>query len=97
LTANQQNALNAAQIRDDMVRRNLTAALQDNLSNQGIVGIINAMDTTRQAAGQTIEVTPDALLTGGMIPGTTGLTVKSTTTAGPVKVPSLVKPPKKNG
>ena len=79
------------------MRRNLTAALQDNLSNQGIITVITTMDTTRQAAGETIEFTPDALLSGGMIPGTTGLTVRATTPAASVKVPAPVKPPKKNG
>jgi hypothetical protein len=91
MTPQQQNALNAAQIQHDMVRRNLTGALQQNLSNEPLIQLVQTWDAARQAAGETIEYTPDALLAAGMIPGTAGLTAKSTT-----KVPTSVAPSAKN-
>ncbi len=93
MTAQQQNALNAAQIAHDMVRRNQTVALlQSSLTNQAIIGVIQANDTIRQAAGETIEYTDDALVSSGMVPGTSGLSMKLST-----KVPSPVAPRSKNG
>ncbi len=93
MTPQQQNALNAAQIQHDMVRRNLTTALlQSSLSNQALIGVITASDTARQSAGETIEYTDEAKLAAGMIPGTTGLTYKPG-----AKVPVLIAPPTKNG
>ncbi len=93
MTPQQQNALNAAQIQHDMVRRNLTTALlTSSPSNQAIVGVIQASDTARQSAGETIEFTDEAKLASGMIPGTTGLMQRYG-----VKVPAPIAPPAKNG
>ncbi len=93
MTPQQQNALNAAQIQHDMVRRNLTTALlQSSLSNQALIGVITTSDTARQSAGETIEYTDEAKLAAGMIPGTTGLTHKLG-----AKVPVPIAPPAKNG
>ena len=93
MTPQQQNALNAAQIQHDVVRRNLTTALlQSSLSNQALIGVITTSDTARQAAGETIEFTDEAKILAGMVPGTSGLTVK-----GAVKIPNPVAPPGKNG
>jgi hypothetical protein len=95
MTAQQQNALNAAQIAGDAVRRNLVWALQREPTNQAIINLIQASDTARQAAGQTIEYSPDALFQSGAIPGTAGLT--TTTVHGvPVKNTTTVAPPGKN-
>ncbi len=93
MTPQQQNALNAAQIQHDMVRRNLTTALlQSSLSNQALIGVITASDTARQSAGETIEYTDEAKMAAGMIPGTTGLMQRFG-----VKIPSPVAPPSRNG
>ncbi len=93
MTPQQQNALNAAQINHDAVRRNQTVALlQSSLSNQALIGVITASDTSRQASGETIEFTDEAKLSAGMIPGTSGLVLKAA-----VKIPAQVAPPPKNG
>lgn len=95
MTPQQQNALNAAQIQHDMVRRNLTSALlTSSPGNQVLISIITTNDVVRQAAGETIEYTDEAKMLAGMIPGTTGLTLKN---GGSVKVPAPVAPPPKNG
>ncbi len=93
ITPQQQNALNAAQIQHDMVRRNLTTALlQSSLSYQALISVITTSDIARQAAGETIEYTDESLLAAGMVPGTTGLAIKPG-----VKVPPSVAPRAKNG
>ena len=93
MTPQQQNALNAAQIQHDVVRRNLTTALlQSSLSNQALIGVITTSDTARTAAGETIEWTDEAKLESGMIPGTSGTTKKLTKI-----VPAPIAPPAHNG
>jgi hypothetical protein len=97
MTPQQQNALNAAQIQHDMVRRNQTVALlKSSLTNQPLIAVIQANDTARQAAGETIEYTPDALVYSGMIPGTVGLTTKSQGGTSTTKINQSSPPAAKN-
>ncbi len=92
MTPQQQNALNAAQIQGDCVRRAMVFAVLKNGAGTPVVADIVASDTTRQAAGQTIEYTDEAKMAAGMVPGTTGLTQRFG-----VKVPAPIAPPAKNG
>lgn len=92
MTPQQQSAMQAAQIRFDCVRRNLTTALlQSSLSNQALIGVIQAGDAAATASGLSIPYTSEAKLAAGMIPGTVGLTIRPAT-----KLVAIVAPVTRN-
>ncbi len=92
MTPQQENALHAAQIQGDCVRRAMVWAVLGNGASTPVIADIVVSDTARQAIGQTIEYTDEAKMAAGMIPGTTGLMQRFG-----VKIPSPVAPPSRNG
>jgi hypothetical protein len=96
MTPQQQSANQAAQIRFDCVRRNQTTALlQSSLSNQALIGVIQAGDTAATAIGQSIPYTEEAKFAAGMIDGTAGLTISTVPYPVALKVPPHIAPTSK--
>ena|SRR5208282_2704757 len=80
MTADQQNALNARQIHNDAVRRNMLGAAMLHPSPSNLASVLQdiaAADLVRKASGETIEVTDEMKMWSGQIPGTCGLTLQS--------------------